>query len=93
MDNIRTQFSFCTIGCIVLFLWSRVVSVVPSDPTTITLASNMYDQIVGTTIRANAVASDTNVGMGAAIGVVLCLVTVAAMAVINLIFPKEKYEM
>ena len=32
-------------------------------------------------------------GMGAAIGVVLCLITVAAMALINLIFPKEKYEM
>ena len=31
--------------------------------------------------------------MGAAIGVVLCLITVAAMALINLIFPKEKYEM
>ena len=30
---------------------------------------------------------------GAAIGVVLCLITVAAMALINLIFPKEKYEM
>ena len=28
-----------------------------------------------------------------AIGVVLCLITVAAMALINLIFPKEKYEM
>ena len=28
-----------------------------------------------------------------AAGVVLCLITVAAMALINLIFPKEKYEM
>lgn len=93
MDNIRTQFTFWTIGCIGFFLWSRVFSVVPSDPTTITPSSYMYDQIFGTTISANAVASDTNVGMGAAIGVVLCLVTVAAMAVINLIFPKEKYEM
>ena len=93
MDNIRTQFTFWTIGCIGFFLWSRVFSVVPSDPTTITPASYMYDQIFGTTISANAVASDTNVGMGAAIGVVLCLVTVAAMAVNNLIFPKEKYEM
>ena len=31
--------------------------------------------------------------VGAAIGVVLCQITVAAMALINLIFPKEKYEM
>ena len=31
--------------------------------------------------------------VGAAFGVVLCLITVAAMALINLIFPKEKYEM
>lgn len=68
-------------------------SVVPSDPTTITPASYMYDQIFGTSISSNAVASGTNVGMGAAIGVVLCLITVAAMALINLIFPKEKYEM
>ena len=63
-----------------------------SDPT-ITPASYMYDQIFGTSISSNAVASGTNVGMGAAIGVVLCLITVAAMALINLIFPKEKYEM
>ena len=82
-----------TIGCIGFFLWSRVFSVVPSDPTTITPASYMYDQIFGTSISSNAVASGTNVGMGAAIGVVLCLITVAAMALINLIFPKEKYEM
>ena len=37
----------------------------------------MYDQIFGTSISSNAVASGT----------------VAAMALINLIFPKEKYEM
>lgn len=93
-DNIKTQFTFWTIGCIGFFLWSRVFSVVPSDPTTITPASYMYDQLFGTSISSNAVAtSGTNVGMGAAIGVVLCLVTVIAMAVINLIFPKEKYEM
>ena len=76
--------SFCGPAC---------SSVVPSDPTTITPASYMYDQIFGTSISSNAVASGTNVGMGAAIGVVLCLITVAAMALINLIFPKEKYEM
>ena len=92
-DNVKTQFTFWTIGCIGFFLWSRVFSVVPSDPTTITPASYMYDQIFGTSISSNAVASGTNVGMGAAIGVVLCLITVAAMALINLIFPKEKYEM
>lgn len=93
-DNIKTQFTFWTIGCIGFFLWSRVFSVVPSDPTTITPASYMYDQLFGTSISSNTVAtSGTNVGMGAAIGVVLCLVTVIAMAVINLVFPKEKYEM
>lgn len=92
-DNIKTQFTFWTIGCIGFFLWSRVFSVVPSDPTTITPASYMYDQIFGTSISANAVAGSTNVGMGAAIGVVLCIVTVIAMALINLIFPKERYEM
>ena len=85
-DNVKTQFTFWTIGCIGFFLWSRVFSVVPSDPTTITPASYMYDQIFGTSISSNAVASGTNVGMGAAIGVVLCLITVAAMALINLIF-------
>ena len=62
----------------------------------------------GKTLLAKAVAGEANVpffsisgsefvemyvGMGAAIGVVLCLITVAAMALINLIFPKEKYEM
>lgn len=92
-DNIKTQFTFWTIGCIGFFLWSRVFSVVPSDPSTITPASYMYDQIFGTSISTNTIASNTNVGMGAAIGVVLCIVTVIAMAVINLIFPKEKYEM
>jgi multiple sugar transport system permease protein/N-acetylglucosamine transport system permease protein len=92
MDNIKTQVTFWVIGCIGFFLWSRVFSVVPSDPTTITPASYMYDQIFGTSISANAVAGSTNVGMGAAIGVVLCIVTVIALAVINAAFPKEKYE-
>ncbi len=92
MDNIKTQVTFWVIGCIGFFLWSRVFSVVPSDPTTITPASYMYDQIFGTSISTNAVAGNTNVGMGAAIGVVLCIVTVVALAVINLVFPKEKYE-
>ncbi len=31
-DNVKTQFTFWTIGCIGFFLWSRVFSVVPSDP-------------------------------------------------------------
>lgn len=91
-DNIKTQVTFWTIGCIGFFLWSRVFSVVPSDPTTITPASYMYDQIFGSAANANAVTSGTNVGMGAAIGVVLCIATVIAIAVINLVFPKEKYE-
>ena len=42
--------------------------------------------------RANDIFSMI-VYVSAAIGVVLCLITVAAMALINLIFPKEKYEM
>lgn len=92
MDNIKTQVTFWVIGCIGFFLWSRVFSVVPSDPTTITPASYMYDQIFGTSISTNAVAGNTNVGMGAAIGVVLCIVTVLALALINAVFPKEKYE-
>lgn len=92
MDNIKTQVTFWVIGCIGFFLWSRVFSVVPSDPTTITPASYMYDQIFGTSISSNAVAGNTNVGMGAAIGVVLCIVTVVVLALINAIFPKEKYE-
>lgn len=92
MDNIKTQVTFWVIGCIGFFLWSRVFSVVPSDPTTITPASYMYDQIFGTSISTNAVAGNTNVGMGAAIGVVLCIVTVISLAIINAVFPKEKYE-
>lgn len=92
-DNIKTQMIFWTIGCIGFFLWSRVFSVVPSDPTTITPSAYMYDQIFGSSIGNNTVATGTNVGMGAAIGVVLCLFTVAALAIINLVFPKDKYEM
>lgn len=92
-DNIKTQVTFWVIGCMGFFLWSRVFSVVPSDPTTITPASYMYDQIFGASISTNAMAGSTNVGMGASIGVVLCIVTVIAMSLINLVFPKEKYEM
>lgn len=92
MDNIKTQVTFWVIGCIGFFLWSKVFSVVPSDPTTIAPSSYMYDQIFGTSISANAIAGTTNVGIGAAIGVVLCIMTVIALAVINAVFPKEKYE-
>lgn len=93
MDNIKTQVTFWTLGCIGFFLWSRVFSVVPSDPTTITPSSYMFDQIFGGTVSANTVASPVNVGMGTAIGVVLCIVTVIAFAVINLVFSNENYEM
>lgn len=92
-DNIKTQLIFWTIGCIGFFLWSRVFSVVPSDPTTITPSAYMYDQIFGSSIGNNTVATGTNVGMGAAIGVVLCIFTVIALGAINLVFPKDKYEM
>ena len=92
-DNIKTQFTFWTLGSIGFFLWSRVFSVVPADPTTITPSSYMFDQIFGTAVNSNAVADPVNVGLGTAIGVVLCLLTIVAMALINFLFPKEKYEM
>lgn len=92
-DNIKTQITFWTLGCIGFFLWSRVFSVVPSDPTTITPSSYMFDQIFGSAVNANTVAAPLNVGMGTAIGVILCIVTVIAFAIINLVFSKENYEM
>ncbi|MEG0877088.1 MAG: sugar ABC transporter permease [Oscillospiraceae bacterium] len=93
LDNIKTQMIFWIIGCVGFFLWSRVFSVVPADPTTITPSAYMYDQIFGSSIGNNTIATGTNVGMGAAIGVVLCLFTVAALAVVNIVFPNEKHEM
>lgn len=91
-DNIKTQITFWCLGSIGFFLWSRVFSVVPSDPNTITPASYMYDLIFGTSASANAMVSDPNVGLGTSVGVLLCLASIVVFGVINLVFRGDKYE-
>ncbi len=91
-DTLKTAVIFWNLGCINFFLWSRVFSVNPLDPTTLTPANYMYGLIFGANIGGNSMASNLNVGLGAVVGVVLCLCAVMVFLVCDLLFGKEKYE-
>ena len=88
--NIKTIIQFWCLGCVTFFLWSRVFTV-NSDPATMTPANYMYTLIFGET-SAGYNAVEPNVGLGAAVGVSLCVAVVAIFALLDLAFGSENYE-
>lgn len=90
-DIVKTALIFWCLGCINFFLWSRVFSVNPQDPKTLSPANYMYGLIFGNS-TGNAMLADQNVGLGTVVGVILCISVVAVFAIFNLVFGKEKYE-
>lgn len=90
-DVLRTALTFWCLGAINFFLWSRVFSVSETDPKTLSPANLMFGMIFGGS-KTQQVAEHINVGMGAAIGVTLCVCVILAFVVLNHLISKEKYE-
>jgi ABC-type sugar transport system permease subunit len=90
-DVIKINMIFWCINAINMFLWSKVFSVTDNDPTTLSPANYMYTLIFGNS-TGNVTNVDPNVGLGAVIGVILCVSVVLIFALFGKIFGNEKYE-
>lgn len=90
-DTIKTAVTFWSAGAINFFLWSRVFSTNPKEPSTLVPASYMFSLVFGGS-SSNIASGELKVGAGAAIGVVLTLSIVIMYGIITLTFGKDKYE-
>ncbi len=87
-DVLRTNIVLWTIATISFFIWSQVFSPLTPEPGTVTPMVYMYQQVFGT----NTVVVDRNVGLGAAVGVVLTLVVIAMFFVSSKVLRQERIE-
>lgn len=89
---IRNVFRTCivlwSIAVINFFVWAQMFSPWP-DPNTITPVYYMYTVVFGATTAA---VQDVNVGIGAAVGVILTIIVVVLFGVINLVLRERKFE-
>lgn len=90
-DVMRTAITLWTIGAVNFFTWAKMFSAQISA-TTVTPVYYLYDQIFGNGNQAGAAGGTTDVGSGAAIGVTIALIVLAAYFVLNRLMKKEVYE-
>lgn len=86
-DVFRTCLMLWSISAFNFFVWAQMFSV-NGDPETEVPVLYMYNMIFGSS-NGNTV---TNVGVGAAVGVILTLLVTVTYAVLNLVLPNRKYE-
>lgn len=91
-DTTKTAVTFWCIGAINFFLWSRVFSVNPMEPSTIVPANYMFAMVFGGSAAGSSNTSMLNVGGGCAVGVLLTLCVICVFAIVNLLLGNEKYE-
>lgn len=91
-DTTKTAITFWGIGAINFFLWSRVFSTNPVEPSTIVPANYMFAMVFGGSSSGSSNASMLNVGGGCAVGVLLTLCVIAVFAVVSFLLGNEKYE-
>lgn len=89
-DVIKTSVIFWCMGSINFFLWSKVFTI-GFNVNTLTPANYMYGIVFGADKQVANIA-DLNIGVGTAIGVVLCLSIISVFFIVNLLFGKERYE-
>lgn len=90
-DVMRTAVTLWTIGAVNFFTWAKMFSAQISA-TTVTPVYYLYDQIFGSGNQAGAASGTTDVGAGAAIGVTIALIVLAAHVILNRLIKKEAYE-
>lgn len=86
-DVFRTCLMLWSISAFNFFVWAQMFSV-NGDPETEVPALYMYNMIFGSSNGNTA----TNVGAGAAVGVILTLLVTVTYAILNLVLPNKKYE-
>lgn len=79
-DVTRTCLTMWSVSAIGFFTWSQLFSSVGMDKSTVTPTVYMYAQIFG---AASSGVTERNAGLGAAIGVVLCIATVLIFWILN----------
>ena len=87
-DVIRTNIVLWTINAIGFFVWSQLFSPLIPETGTITPMVYMYQEVFG----GNTVVLERNVGNGAAVGVILTLISVLSLIITNILFKDKKIE-
>lgn len=85
--NIKTNMLFWSIGATGFFLWTMMFSPVNQETATIVPMVYLYNSVFG-----SAGTAEINAGLGAATGVVLCLVVLLFYAVMNRSVKDEDME-
>lgn len=86
---IVTCLTFWTIYVLGFFIWTQIFSAVNNDVNTITPVVYMYNYAFG---PSTGNAATLNAGLAAAIGVVLCAITIVVFILINLLNRGDRYE-
>ncbi len=87
-DVVRTNIVLWTITTVAFFIWSQVFSPLNPEPGTVTPMVYMYQMVFGN----NMVVTDRNVGVGAAVGVVLTLIVVVMFVITTKLFKDDNIE-
>ncbi len=85
---LKTNITMWTITSVGFFVWSQLFSSVTADTQTITPMVYMYLQTFGS---GNAI-TERNAGIGAAVGVVLCILVVLVFVITNKVVKDDDYE-
>ncbi len=86
---LKTNITMWTITSVGFFVWSQLFSNVTADTQTITPMVYMYLQTFGS---GNAI-TERNAGLGAAVGVILCIVVVTVFIITNKVIKDDDYEL
>lgn len=84
----KTNITMWSVTSVAFFVWSQLFSTVTADNQTITPMVYMYMQVFG----AGNTVTERNAGMGATIGVVLCICVVTIFLITNKLIKKDDIE-
>ncbi len=87
-DVFRTNIVLWTISTVAFFVWSQVFSPLTPELGTVTPMVYMYQMVFG----SNTVVTERNVGMGAAVGVLLTLIVIFMFVFTTVLFRKDPEE-
>ncbi len=87
-DVFRTNIVLWTISTVAFFVWSQIFSPLTPELGTVTPMVYMYQMVFG----SNTVVTERNVGMGAAVGVILTLIVIFMFIITSVIFRKDPEE-
>lgn len=84
----KTNITMWSVTSAAFFVWSQLFSTVTADTQTITPMVYMYMQVFG----AGNTVTERNAGLGATVGVILCICVVAIFLITNKLIKKDDFE-